>query len=178
MWLLFLVSLTQQVETGAATVYWTTNAGKHIASCNGKDPKTNKRPCRRCFFDHQSHIAHRSLPLGTAGLLCSVRTGRCVRTVVRDRGPYSAKRPCWQIPFSTSRFRIRLIKRRRVCYWLQTQIKLQPGWKRRGNFDLTRPVARAIGHKAFEQVTFTYKGKSRGQRADKKTRVCSTFGIK
>lgn len=157
--LLFGEAPDLRVTSGKATIYWTANAGKHIASCNGKDPKTKQPPCRRCFFDEQSHIAHRTIPLGTPGLLCSLRTGRCVRTHVRDRGPFGATLSCQKDPSKAKGLGLpRKVKnkRKRCLYWWHTQIRLQSGWKRRGSFDLTRPVARALGHQQFDTVVFVY----------------------
>lgn len=129
--------------SGRATVYYPGDG-----HC-GSERADGKR-----FRPTDAHIAHRSLPLGTRGRLCSLRTGRCIETVVRDRGPFGAKRPCRAGPPAG---RARLARWGRVCYWWQMQIKLQPGWERRGEFDLTRPVARAIGHRAFDRVVFFYR---------------------
>lgn len=153
-----------RVESGKATIYSTSNSGPHIASCNGRDPYTKKPPCRRCFFDHQSHIAHRDLPLGTTGLLCNLRSGHCTRSVVRDRGPWGAIIPCSEVteaPKSGKRFKVRKIRWNRRCYYYQVQRHLLPGWSRRGNFDLTKPLAKAIGHRAFDMVVFIYQPKKK-----------------
>lgn len=156
--LLWFGGQTFLAESGKATVYWT---GSHLASCNGQDPITKKPPCRRCFFpNRQSHVAHRSLPLGTAGLLCNLRTGRCARTTVGDRGPWGAVIPCSEVkeaPKGTKRFPVRKIKWLRRCHYYQAQITLLPGWKRRGKFDLTKTLARTIRHQAFDTVVFIYR---------------------
>ena len=156
---LILMAMLQQENnyetvSGRATVYYPSDGhcGSHRA--DGKP-----------FRADDSHIAHRTLSLGTTGYLCSIRSGLCVRTSVRDRGPFGAVRRCDQGlkaagPLGRPRLR-RWGKRRdgsyRVCFWWQAQIKLRPGWRRRGAFDLTRPVARAIKHKAFDRVVFFYK---------------------
>jgi len=143
---------------GRATVYWTDNAGKHRAVCRGVDPRTKKIPCERCFFDRQRHIAHRTLPLGTRGVVCNSRTNLCTRTRVMDRGPYGAIIPCEKYKEDTRvGFPIKRLRVKSRCFCYQVQIKLLPGWKRRGQFDLTRPVAKDIKHRPFDRVIFFYK---------------------
>jgi hypothetical protein len=147
LWFLLSLSSEYRVEVGAATIYYPGdgNCGTHKADGTRFTKKDN-------------HIAHRRLPLGTPGFVCNIRTGACVRTVVSDRGPWGAVIPCRRYK-GPSKGGIGTPKRHkwgRVCFWWQAQIKLQPGWKRRGKFDLTRLVARAIGHKAFDRVVFFY----------------------
>lgn len=164
--LLSLLTTLQQENsyahiTGRATTYWP------------NDGHCGPRLADGARFHRESrHIAHRTLPLGTTGHLCSIRTGLCVLVSVRDRGPFGASIPCSAANRDPSKLRfrtrvghkprlVRWGKRRdgsyRVCYWWQAQIKLKSGWRRRGEFDLTRPVAKAIGHRAFGQVVFFYK---------------------
>lgn len=133
-------------EIGVATIYYPGDGHSGRIKADGS-----------AFKKTDSHIAHRTLPLGTSGYLCSIRTGRCVHTRVQDRGPFGATLPCNKDPSNAKGIgKPRLAKWGRVCYWLQTQVHLQRGWRRRGQFDLTRPVARAIGHKPFERVVFFY----------------------
>jgi len=123
----------------------------------------------RPFTALDAHIAHRRLPLGTEGFLCNARTGLCVETHVRDRGPWGAIHPCVEGGPQTRGSRLappRRYQRGKVCFWWQAQIKLKPGWKRRGEFDLTRPVAEAIGHRPFDKVVFFYKWTKRPLRSE------------
>lgn len=135
-----------KVQAGRATIYYPGDGhcGTHRAD-------------GRVFKKTDSHIAHRWLPIGTTGYLCNVKRGLCVKTTVRDRGPFGAMLPCRKDPSTAKGIGIpKLIKWGRVCYWWQAQTRLQKGWRYRGVFDLTRPVARAIRHKAFEKVVFIY----------------------
>lgn len=114
------------------------------------------------FTAEDSHIAHRWLPLGTEGVVCNQRTFQCTRTVVLDRGPFGAIKPCTPPqpePYSVAgrTFRVRRINWAKKCWWWQPQpYKLQRGFKYRGQFDLTRPVAERIGLRGFDRVVFYY----------------------
>jgi hypothetical protein len=132
------------VRVGAATVYWP-----------GDGQCGNERADGRSFDATDDHIAHRSLPIGTAGWLCSKRTGLCRWTQVRDRGPFGQIRPCDEE--SSGRI-VRWVpwSKRKGCWRWRVHTRPRPGWRYRGEFDLTRPVARAVGHRAFEQVSFFY----------------------
>ena len=77
-------------------------------------------------------IAHRTLPCGQAVLVCLVRTGRCIRAVVVDRGPFGAL---------DGRGRWRLARR-----------TLPAGWTWRGLVDLLPGPARKLGHNGLEPV--------------------------
>jgi len=112
----------------------------------------------RPFKKADTHIAHRRLPLGTKGYACNVRTGLCARTYVGDRGPFGATWACSKgDPGEVGGIGTpRRVGKGRSCAWWQAQIRLKPGWKRRGAFDLTMPVAKAIGHKAFDKLVFFY----------------------
>jgi len=138
-------------KEGCATVYYPGdgNCGKERAD-------------GRSFTKRDFHIAHRTLRLGTSGYLCSYRSRLCVKVAVRDRGPYGAVLSCRKkLSNAKGLGRPRLVKYGRTCYWWQAQIQLQTGWKRRGEFDITLPVARAIRHKAFDRVIFFYRKKTR-----------------
>jgi hypothetical protein len=139
---LLLQFLPLHSKSGLATIYWP--GDRHCG--------TEKADGSR-FRKSDSHIAHRRLPLGTEGLLCSVRSGRCTWTVVQDRGPFGAVKPCGLAADEVGR----KIKWRGRCHRWQSQPgRLRPGWAFRGEFDLTVPVARAIGHHAFDRVVFYY----------------------
>ncbi len=63
---------------------------------------------------------------GAPAVVCSAATARCVRTTVRDAGPWGAVRDgAWQV-----------------------QIRLRPGWRRRAVVDVTRAVWRELGRPA------------------------------
>ena len=63
---------------------------------------------------------------GAPAVVCSAATARCVRTTVRDSGPWGAVRDgAWQV-----------------------QISLRPGWRRRAVVDVTRAVWRELGRPA------------------------------
>jgi len=85
--------------------------------------------CGGTFTAEQHHIAIRQWKgrCGKRALVCSAETLRCVWTKVRDSGPWGAK----------------MGKR-----W-EVQIRLKPGWKRRGVVDLTLPVWRELGKPRF-----------------------------
>jgi len=123
--------------TGNATAYW---PGDHFCGTERADG--------RPFLATDTHIAHRRLPLRTPGFVCNKT--RCVFTEVLDRGPFGAVRPCSE----TSQGRAVRWKGR--CHRWRALIRLREGWKYRGEFDLTRPVADALGHHAFEIVAFYY----------------------
>jgi hypothetical protein len=42
------------------------------------------------------------------------------------------------------------------CYRWKVLTRPREGWRYRGEFDLTRPVSDALGHRAFERITFYY----------------------
>jgi len=63
---------------------------------------------------------------GAPAVVCSAATARCVRTTVRDSGPWGAVRDgAWEV-----------------------QIRLRPGWRRRACVDVTRAVWRELGQPA------------------------------
>jgi hypothetical protein len=69
---------------------------------------------------------------------------------VQDRGPFGVIRPCADEKTG------RKIKWNNKCMRWKSMIRPQPGWTYRGEFDLTRPVAEAIGHSPFDEVVFFY----------------------
>ncbi|MCP4549502.1 MAG: hypothetical protein GY835_23855 [bacterium] len=141
-----------QIRIGKATVYHPGDghSGSHKADGSA-------------FLATDSHIAARGL-LGRTGVLCNLRTQRCVQTSVRDQGPFGAWRKCRDVSGQpadwTSRgktFKPRKIRWWGVCYWWQSQPGgPRDGWSFRGAFDLTQKVARAIGHRGFDAVAFVY----------------------
>jgi hypothetical protein len=114
------------------------------------------------FTKDDSHIAHRWLPIGTKGFLCNPRTSHCVLTVVRDRGPFGSIKPCKgekPSPYTAKGkvFHAQKITWNKRCYWWQAQPgRLQKGFRYRGEFDVTRPVANKISMTAFDKVVFYY----------------------
>lgn len=84
----------------------------------------------RPFLKTDWHIAHRSLPMHTLGVLCNKRTKICIMTYVGDRGPFGAIAMASQFPPQTPGGEPRIIRRERICYWYQDQPELQPGWTR------------------------------------------------
>lgn len=160
MLLAFLLSLAidgdLQIENGRATIYYPGDGHCGKERADGKS-----------FKKVDNHIAHRFLPLHTSGVLCNFRTRRCTRTTVRDRGNFGSLLPCNKAKKNSKRlrphrwngktFHVKKIRWRGRCYWYQVQPGLlRKGWEYRGTFDLTIPVARAIGHRAFEQAIFIY----------------------
>lgn len=129
--LLFLLAhlelLGLEVVEGPATVYWPGDGYCGSERADGHE-----------FRETDDHIAHRTLPLGTKGFICSKRTGLCVLTAVRDRGPFGATRPCGY----------------GRCWRAMTHV--HPPWTWRGEFDVTRPVARVLRHRGFEPLVFLY----------------------
>lgn len=110
------------VKVGPATMYWPRDGHCGTERADGKR-----------FTSKDSHIAHRTLPLGTVGFLCGRRG--CVLTSVQDRGPFG-----------------QLDARKR---W-RARTRLAKGWRWRGEFDVTRPAGRAIRHRGFEVLRFYY----------------------
>jgi len=132
-----------QVVAGPATIYWPGDGHCGMERADG-----------RHFKQEDRHIAHRRLPLGTVGWICSTRTRRCAWTVVLDRGPFGAIRPCEADEGNQAGHRH--IRRRAGCWHWRVLIRPVSGWRYRGEFDITRPVARAIGHQAFDRLIFYY----------------------
>lgn len=132
------------VRVGAATIYWPGDGSCGIEKADGSR-----------FDATDDHIAHRALPLGTAGWLCSQKKGLCVWVEVRDRGPWGAVKACTETKEG------RVVKwvpwsRKKGCWRWRVHTKRKTGWRYRGEFDLTRPVAQALHHRAFESVSFFY----------------------
>lgn len=147
--LMALLGLARQ-QDGLATMYYPGDR-----SCG-----TEKADGSR-FTTHDEHIAHRWLPLGTAGYLCNYRNQQCVITEVRDRGPFGAIKPCSKekpksYVINGKTFTPRQIKWNKKCYWWQAQIRLQKGFRYRGTFDITKPLAKKIDFRAFDRVVFFY----------------------
>jgi len=126
-----------QATAGNATAYW---PGDHFCGMERADG--------RPFRATDTHVAHRRLPLGTPGLACNQL--RCVFTTVQDRGPFGAVRPCAETA------RGRLVRWKGKCHRWRVQTRPHLGWSWRGEFDLTRPVAEALKHRAFERIIFYY----------------------
>lgn len=137
--LLQLLGIHEASRTGLATTYWPGDG-----HCGGE------RADGRAFTSEDAHVAHRRLPMGTSGFLCSKRTGLCVWTSVRDRGPFGALRSCQEVRQG------RQLKWKGQCMRWRAMTRLQEGWAYRGEFDLTRPVSQAIGHQPFDEVVFFY----------------------
>ncbi len=137
---LFLQFLPFHSKSGLATIYWPGDRNSDTEKADGSRFKKSDR-----------HIAHRRLPLGTEGILCNVRSGRCTETVVSDRGPFGTVKPC-----EAGLDEGRKIKWRGKCHRWKAQTRLKRGWVFRGEFDLTVPVAKAIGHRPFDRVVFFY----------------------
>lgn len=168
--------------SGRSTIYYygDRHSGNHLASCNGIDPITHTYPCRRCFFLGQKHIAHRSIALRTVGTICNHRTKLCTRVKVMDRGPFGALRHCSRgrpkdIRRGRYTFKPRRIRWAKNCFWWQAQPGgLVGGFEYRGEFDMTPAVAKEIGHRAFDQVTFKYR-RRRWRRKKKKQLLSYSF---
>lgn len=132
---------------GLATSYWPGDGFNAGICANGKP-----------FTATDSHVAHRSLPFGTRGTLCNLRTGMCVPTMIADRGPFGCVRRCeTMIPEEGQRLRARKIKWKKSCYWWKVCLRPEVGWQHRGRFDVTQPVADAIGYRQFDEVAFYYE---------------------
>ena len=154
---LVLPSGVYEFKEGRATIYWPKDGHSGKFKANGKR-----------FKVEDAHIAHRRLPLGTRGIICNNRSKRCVTTVVHDRGPYGAiiscskhvGKPAVYVAYNGKRFEARKINWKKSCVWWQAQPgKLIVGWSRRGNFDITRSVAKGIRHRPFDKVIFLYMKK-------------------
>jgi len=139
--ILLLSPQTEQIKIvkGKATTYWP-----------GDGFCGQERADGRPFKPTDKHIANRTIPLGTKGIVCNKKL--CVFTFVGDRGPFGAVRSCSETTEG------RKIKWNRKCHRWKAMTKLRKGWKFRGKFDLTKPVSDAIGHNAFDEVSFYYFG--------------------
>ncbi len=147
--LLLLLSTEFKLEYGKATIYWPKDGNS-----------THVRADAKPFTEEDGHIAHRELPIGTRGFLCNKRTKRCVRTIVKDRGPYGAFHPCGLPRTKSESKKFKKPRKTRYkgkCHWYQVQIELSKGWMRRADFDLTRPVSKAIWHRSLDEVIFIYE---------------------
>ena len=163
MWFIFLFAMQadMKVEHGRATIYWPNDGYCGKRKANGT-----------AFRQTDSHIAHRRLPINTRGTVCNLRTKRCTRTIVKDRGPFGALLPCYRAKkgskslrphrWNGKTFKVKKIHWRKVCYWYMPQPgKLRTGWRYRGEFDLTKPVGEAIKHRQFDKVVFVYSTSKR-----------------
>lgn len=139
-------------DAGKATVYWPGDG--HCGTRKADGSKFKKT-------DH--HIAHRKIPLNTEGIICNLRTKKCISTVVKDRGPFGAIRKCKKGLPTPHAVAGKVFKARRITwngrchYWQSQPYYLQKGFEYRGKFDLTKPVANAIKHRPFDKVVFVYK---------------------
>jgi hypothetical protein len=114
------------------------------------------------FTEKDKHIAHRRIPLGTKGMLCNVRTNKCVYTTIQDRGPFGSIKSCSKKHVGvTHSSKAKQITWNNGCYLWEAQIKLKKGWQYRGDFDLTKSVAKAIDHQSFDKVIFIYSKTSK-----------------
>jgi hypothetical protein len=115
------------------------------------------------FTSEDDHIAHRWLSLRLKGRLCNIRTKLCIIASIGDRGPFGALRECGKgkpVDYKVAGkiFRAKKITWNKKCYYWQAQpYKLQKGFKYRGEFDLTKPIARKIDHRPFDKVIFYYR---------------------
>jgi hypothetical protein len=123
--LIYIWSLFPKIAIGPATVYWPGDGHCGDIRADG-----------RRFKKDDSHIAHRKIPLGTIGYLCSLREKACTKTTVLDRGPFGAIRR------GTGQYKV-LVRGRK-------------GWDYRGEFDITYRVAKAIKHRSWDVVIFFY----------------------
>lgn len=150
--LIFILGTALSAQSGRATVYFPNDGhcGTHRAD-------------GAVFTRSDDHFAHRTLPLGTTGLLCNLKTHVCTEATVRDRGPYGAIRSCKAgapepYHFRGKVFRARKIRWLRRCHYIQTQPgRMTEGFKRRVEFDLTKPIAKQLKHRAFDHVVFIYR---------------------
>jgi hypothetical protein len=133
-----MTSILLQIVAGLATMYYP-----------GDGHCGNTRADGKPFTATDNHIAHRTIPLGTKGTLCNLRTLRCTYTVVRDRGPFGAIRKC------KNGRRLGGVKGL-WCYRVAVR-DLQSNERYRGEFDVTKPVARAIRMQPFDKLVFIYE---------------------
>lgn len=108
------------------------------------------------------HIAHRTIKLGTEGVICNLRTKKCAYTRVEDRGPFGSIMPCSEpkpspLHYKGRIFPVKQITWKKKCYYWQTQPgRLRPGFKYRGTFDISLKIAQEIQLRAFDPVRFFY----------------------
>jgi hypothetical protein len=119
----------EQVARGGISFYWPGD------SCQTGRVLACDTPCRRRLYrDRSIHVAMRGVrrrfPCGTAVVVCSEQTGRCVTAPVLDAGPWgiidgAGKRMKWR--------------------------KLEPptGWRFRGIVDVSREVWKRLGRPSF-----------------------------
>jgi hypothetical protein len=143
---LLLVNGTWHFDYGLASVYWPGDRQSGMVKANGEE-----------FRKIDRHIAHRDLPLGTKGNLCNPWNNICIETVVQDRGPFGAIISCDKVPITRDSNPILQITWRNRCYYWQIQKNLQRGWRYRGNFDITKPLAKKLKHRSFDPLYFFYE---------------------
>ena len=82
---------------------------------------------------------------GAPAVVCSAATARCVRTTVRDAGPWGAVRI--EQGYVGSGDAGRHAGTGQARRW-EVQVRLRPGWRRRAVVDVTRAVWRELGRPA------------------------------
>lgn len=148
--LVALLGLSKE-RSGLATIYHPGDKSCGLEKADGSH-----------FLETDDHFAHRWLPLGTVGFLCNQRTQLCTVAHVQDRGPFGALRSCDKgqpEPYTVASktfLPIRITWHRKCVWWQAQPYRLQTGFKYRGEFDLTKPLAQRINHQAFDRVTFYY----------------------
>jgi len=153
----------RRVQKGVASIYWPGDGHSGPTCADGKP-----------FTKTRCHIAHRSWPMGSRVRVCSLRTRRCTTTYVGDRGPFGACdkrglnprtlacRGRWfaQV-YTRGRWRVHYHGKR----WKTVPKKLG---KWRGVVDMSRCVAKRIGHRGLNYVRLELL---RPRRAKPKPRI-------
>lgn len=115
----------------------------------GDGHNSGRLACGGLFTAEQHHVAIRQWRgrCGVRALVCSAQTLRCTWTVVMDSGPWGAV-PIEQGYVGSGEAGRRAGRGKPAKRW-EVQIRLKPGWRRRGVADLTLPVWRALGKPRF-----------------------------
>lgn len=91
----FLLHLKFIMFIGLGTVFW--------AQGDPQNPNANLACYHRPLNDYKDFVvAHRTLPCGTRLEVCNMRTAKCAKAVVADRGPYGKSKRDGEIVYTAA----------------------------------------------------------------------------
>lgn len=133
-----MVGIAGIVLAGGLSVYWP-----------GDGHNAGQLACGGTFAPGQHHIAIRQWRgrCGRPAAVCAAATQKCAWTTIRDSGPWGAVRDARRDTRGAVSLG-RRVGRGKPTMW-EVQIKLKPGWRRRGVVDLTKPLWEELGRPPF-----------------------------